>query len=150
LDFYPAQDSQFVLSLQDEQMTSAEVGIVSLTRQTIFSAERYKFVLRMLNDEEKNFIEYWEYHRLKKRKVVKQLSVGLPLGVVIVAAIFINFFSGWDKRAQMVINTDPSVILIVIIACLLIVLFIAIFSVRHRWDLNEQRYKELLARRDED
>jgi len=103
----------------------------------------------MLTDEEKNFIEYWEYHRLKKKKVVKQLSVGLPLGVVIVAAIFINFFSGWDKRAQMVINTDPSVILIVIIACLLIVLFIAIFSVRHKWDLNEQRYRELLAKRGE-
>ena len=49
----------------------------------------------------------------------------------------------------MVINADPSVILIVIIACLLIVLFIAIFSVQHKWDLNEQRYKELLARRDE-
>lgn len=103
----------------------------------------------MLTEEEKNFIEYWEYHRLKKKKVIKQLSVGLPLGVLIVAAIFINFFSGWDKRAQMVINTDPSLILILIIASLLIVLFFAIFSVRHQWDLNEQRYKELVARRDE-
>ena len=103
----------------------------------------------MLTEEEKNFVEYWEYHRLKKKKVVKQLSVGLPLGVLIVAAIFINFFSGWDKRAQMVISSDPSLILVVILASLLIVLFITIFSARHRWDLNEQRYKELLARRDE-
>lgn len=103
----------------------------------------------MLTEEENNFIEYWEYHRLKKRKVLKQLSVGLPLGVVIAAAIFINFFSGWDKRAQMVINSSPSVIIVLIIACLLIVLFVTIFSVRHRWDLNEQRYKELLARRDD-
>ena len=104
----------------------------------------------MLNEEEKNFIEYWEYNRLRKRKVLKQLSVGLPLGVLIVSAIFINFFSGWDKRAQMVINTDPSLILILIIASLLIVVFIAIFSVRHKWDLNEQRYKELIARRDDE
>src|SRR5437762_7170061 len=104
----------------------------------------------MLNEEEENFLEYWQYHRLKKRKVLKQLSVGLPLGVLIVAAIFINFFSGWDKRAQMIINTDPSLILVIIIASLLIVVFIAIFSVRHNWDLNEQRYKELLARRDEE
>ncbi|HET9825770.1 MAG TPA: magnesium transporter [Chitinophagaceae bacterium] len=104
----------------------------------------------MLTDEEKNFIEYWEYHRLKKRKILKQLSVGLPLGVVIAAAIFINFFSGWDKRAQMVINSSPSVIIVLIIACLVIVVFITIFSVYHKWDLNEQRYRELLARRDED
>ena len=103
----------------------------------------------MLTEEENNFIEYWEYHRLEKKKVLKQLSVGLPLGVVIAAAIFINFFSGWDKRAQMVINSSPSVIIVLIIACLIIVLFVTIFSVRHRWDLNEQRYRELLARRDD-
>jgi len=103
----------------------------------------------MLTEEEEKFVEYWQYHRLKKRKVLKQLSIGLPLGVVIAAGIFINFFSGWDKRAQMVINSSPSLILVVIIACLIIVVFITIFSVRHKWDLHEQRYKELLARRDE-
>jgi FtsH-binding integral membrane protein len=102
----------------------------------------------MLTQNEKDFVDYWEHNRIRKKKVLKQLYVGLPLGVLIVAAIFINFFSGWDKRAQMIINTDPSLILVVIIASLLIVVFIAIFSVRHNWDLNEQRYKELLARRD--
>jgi hypothetical protein len=106
--------------------------------------------LIMLSDEEKNFIEYWKDNRLRKKKVLKQLSVGLPLGVLIVAAIFINFFSGWDKRAQAIINTDPSLILVLIIASLLIVVFITIFSARHKWDLNEQHYKELLARRDEE
>ncbi len=103
----------------------------------------------MLTQNEKDFVDYWEHNRIRKKKVLKQLYVGLPLGVLIVAAIFINFFSGWDKRAQMIINTDPSLILVVIIASLLIVVFITIFSVRHNWDLNEQRYKELLARRDE-
>ncbi len=104
----------------------------------------------MLTQNEKDFVDYWEHNRIRKKKVLKQLYVGLPLGVLIVAAIFINFFSGWDKRAQMIINTDPSLILVVMIASLLIVVFIAIFSVRHNWDLNEQRYKELLARRDEE
>jgi len=103
----------------------------------------------MLTEEEEKFVEYWQYHRLKKRKVLKQLSVGLPLGVVIAAGIFINFFSGWDKRAQMVINSNPSLILVLIIACLIIVVFITIFSVRHNWELNEQRYRELLSRREQ-
>jgi membrane protein YdbS with pleckstrin-like domain len=100
----------------------------------------------MLTQEEKRFIDYWEHNRFRKRKILKQLSVGLPLAVVLVIAIFINFFAGWDKRAQMIINTDPSLIIVLLIASLLIVIFIVIFSARHRWDLNEQRYQELLAR----
>jgi F0F1-type ATP synthase assembly protein I len=102
----------------------------------------------MLTSDEKNFIEYWESNRLRKKKVMKQLSVGLPLGVALVAGIFINFFSGWYKRAQMMINTDPSLIIIIIIAALLIVIFITIFSVRHKWEMNEQHYKELISKKD--
>jgi preprotein translocase subunit Sec61beta len=102
----------------------------------------------MLTQEEKGFIEYWEENRLKKRKVMNQLSVGLPLAVLLVIAIFVNFFSGWDKRATMIINTDPSLIIVLLIACVLIVIFIAIFSFRHKWEQNEQRYQELLNRRE--
>ena len=104
----------------------------------------------MLTHDEKKFIDYWEHNRLSKRKVLKQLSVGLPMGVLLVVAIFINFFSGWDKQAQMIINTDPSIIIVLVIALLLIVIFIVIFSARHRWDLNEQHYRELIARRDKE
>jgi hypothetical protein len=103
----------------------------------------------MLTREEKRFIDYWEHNRMKKRKVVKQLSVGLPLGSLLAVAIFINFFSGWDKRAQMIINTDPSLIIILLIAALLIVVFIVVFSAKHNWDQNEQRYRELVSRRDQ-
>jgi len=108
-----------------------------------------KFALSMLTEEEKRFIDYWEHHRQKKRRVLKQLYFGLPLGVLIVAAILINFFSGWDKRAQAVIKKEPSIILTILIAVLLIVVFITIFSVRHNWEMNEQRYRELLLKKDE-
>jgi hypothetical protein len=104
----------------------------------------------MLTREEKKFVDYWEHHRMLKKKAVKKLSVGLPVGVLFAVAIFVNFFSGWDKRAQMIINTDPSVIIVIIIGLLLIVTFIVIFSARHHWDLNEQRYRELRARSDQD
>jgi len=104
----------------------------------------------MLTREEKKFLDYWEHNRLIKKKILKQLSVGLPLGVLLAVAIFVNFFSGWDKRAQMIINTDPSVIIVLIIALLMIVVFIVVFSARHQWDLNEQKYKELTARREKE
>jgi hypothetical protein len=104
----------------------------------------------MLTQKEQEFLDYWEHNRVKKRKVLKQLYVGLPLSVVFVAAIFINFFSGWDKHAQAVVNTDPSLIIVLIIALLLIVIFLVIFSARHRWDMNEQHYHELMARKEKE
>lgn len=104
----------------------------------------------MLTEEEKGFIGYWENNRLRKKKVWRQLSLGLPLGVVLVIAIFANLFSGWYRRADMEMKQeDSSLVLVLLAAALLIVVFVVVFSARHRWDINEQRYRELLSRRDE-
>jgi heme/copper-type cytochrome/quinol oxidase subunit 2 len=105
----------------------------------------------MLTEEEKDFIRYWEANRLRRKKVFKQLALGLPLATLIVVAIFANFFSSWYKRAEMERNemmqrNDASLVLVLVGAALLIVAFIAIFSVRHKWDMHEQRYLELKAR----
>src|SRR5689334_8967260 len=99
----------------------------------------------MLNDRDLAFIKYWEDNRLRKKKVIRQLAVGLPLATILVIAIFFNLFSGWYKRADMVRNEEkPTLILVLLIAALLIVVFVVIFSARHRWDMNEQQYRELL------
>lgn len=108
----------------------------------------------MLNVEEKQFVVYWKENRLKRKKILRQLALGLPLAVLMVVAIFVNFFSSWYKRAEMVRNemtqkNDASLILVLVVAALLITVFIIIFSVRHKWDINEQRYRELVAREDQ-
>jgi uncharacterized BrkB/YihY/UPF0761 family membrane protein len=105
----------------------------------------------MLSTQETQFVEYWEANRLKRKKVWKQLALGLPLATALVLAIFINFFSNWYKKAEEVRNAavqknDASLILVLIIAALLITIFVVIFSVRHKWDINEQRYRELISR----
>ena len=103
----------------------------------------------MLTEEENGFIGYWENNRLRKKRFWRQLSLGLPLGVVRVVAVFANIFSGWYKRADMEMKKeDSSLVLVLLAAALLIVAFIVVFSARHRWDINEQRYRELLSRRD--
>jgi F0F1-type ATP synthase assembly protein I len=102
----------------------------------------------MLTESEKGFIRYWELNRLRKKKVFRQLAVGMPLGVVIVTAIFINLFTGWYKRADIALHSDPSIMIVLLVAVLLIVAFIVVFSARYKWDMNEQRYNELLARED--
>jgi hypothetical protein len=110
----------------------------------------------ILTPEEEKFIEYWEHNRLKKRKITKQLSIGLPIGVLLVIGIFASVFARWDKHAdvqmqqEMQYTAGPTLILVFIIAALLIVAFFVIFSARHSWDLNEQRYKELSSRLDKD
>jgi FtsH-binding integral membrane protein len=107
----------------------------------------------MLTPKEKEFIKYWEANRLRRKKVFKQLALGLPMATLLVVAIFVNFFSGWYKKAEMERNEqlqkyDASLLLILIIAALVIVVFITIFSVRFKWDQHEQRYRELLAKQD--
>jgi membrane protein YdbS with pleckstrin-like domain len=100
----------------------------------------------MLTEEERRFIEYWEQNRLRKKKIWRQLAVGLPFGVVLAITIAINFFSGWYKKADIMLHTDPSLVLILLVGILLIVAFVVIFSAKHNWDMNEQHYRELLAR----
>ena len=109
----------------------------------------FTFVVIMLTEDEKKFIEYWEIHRVRRKKLLKQLGIGLPLAVAIVAAIFINFFSGWYKRADMMLRTDSSLIIVVLVAIVLIVVFVSVFSAKHQWEMNEQRYREFLAKKDQ-
>ena len=100
----------------------------------------------MLSKEEKDFIEYWDLNKGKQQKFVKQLMIGLPVGTVFVIAIFLNFISGWNQRATMELNAYASLIPVLIIAGLIITVFISVFSVRYKWEINEQRYQELKAR----
>lgn len=104
----------------------------------------------MLTEEEKKFLDYWEQNRKNRKRYLRRLSIGLPLGTLLVIAIFVNFFSGWDKRANMIMYEQPSLIYVLVAAALLIVAFIVIFSARHNWDSNEQRYHELLAKKDKE
>lgn len=102
----------------------------------------------MLAEDEKEFLVYWENNRLAKKKWVRQLAVGLPLGVSLVLAIFVNLFTGWYGRAQMVLARESSSLVLVLLAASIgIVLFIIIFSARHRWEMNEQRFQELKNKR---
>jgi hypothetical protein len=101
----------------------------------------------MLTEEEKRFLAYWEENRLRKNKVLRQLYVGLPLATILVIAIFANFFSGWYTRAGIALRSQQaSLILVLLAAAIAIVVFIVIFSARHRWDRQEQHYRELLER----
>lgn len=101
----------------------------------------------MLNKEEETFILYWKENRSKQKRLFRQFLMGIPLALLFVIPIVLNFFSGWYKRAAMITSTsefNPGVLLL---ALVLIVVFVAIFSRKFRWEQNEQRYIELLAKK---
>ena len=102
----------------------------------------------MLTEQEEAFITYWAANREKQKRTFRQFLLGIPLALLFVVPITLNFFSGWYKRATMMRNTqdfNPGVLLL---ALILIVVFIAIFSRKFRWEQNEQRYIELLAKKE--
>lgn len=101
----------------------------------------------MLTQKEEDFILYWQNNRAKQKRTFRQFLLGIPLALLFVIPIALNFFSGWYKRANMISSTsafNPGVLLL---ALLLIVGFIAIFSRKFKWEQNEQRYLELLAKK---
>jgi hypothetical protein len=103
----------------------------------------------MLTQEEQSFLDYWAEQRLRKKKTLKQFSIGLPLGVMIVLALFVNVIAGWHKKAVMVLQGNGSIIITVLVAAVGIVVFMTIFSRHHQWDMYEQRYQELLQKKEQ-
>jgi hypothetical protein len=101
-----------------------------------------------LTEEEIRFMAYWEENRLKQKKLLNQLVIGLPLGVIFAVPVLLNLFSGWYKRANMEANAELNPIVLVT-AVILIIVFVAVFSRKHKWDMKEQYYRELDVKRQE-
>jgi hypothetical protein len=100
----------------------------------------------MLTRQEMDFISYWRKNRLRQKKIARQLLVGIPAGLIIAVPIAINFSSDWYRRAKMEANSSDFNPIVLLVALLMIVGFIAIFYRQHKWDQYEQRYMELLIR----
>lgn len=99
----------------------------------------------MLTQEEKDFITYWEANRDKQKRTFRQWLVGLPIGLLFGVPIFLNYALGWYKRAGMVAGSqfNPMVLIIAILA---IITFMAIFYKQFQWDQYEQKYRELKSK----
>lgn len=92
------------------------------------------------------FLKYWEANRGRQKKLFYQLLVGLPFGLFIGVLVIANFFSGWYKRAEMIANSQFNP-MVLYLAAALIAIFFAVFSKKFQWDQQEQRYRELLAKK---
>ncbi len=98
----------------------------------------------MLTENERRFMTFWETHRDREKKLLRQLLFGIPVGLLFAIPILILLFSGklWYKRADAVANTQASPVVLVI-AVIIITAFVAVFYKRHQWEMKEQQYQEL-------
>ena len=100
----------------------------------------------MLTPKEEAFLEWWKANRERQKKLLYQLLVGLPFGLILGVLIIANFFSGWYKRAEMIANSSFNP-MVLYLAAVLIAVFFAVFSKKFQWDQQEQRYKELMFKK---
>jgi hypothetical protein len=100
----------------------------------------------MLSRHDEAFLLYWEKNRKREKKLLRQMFIGLPLGLLISGGIVFSLDLGWYSRANMVANSqmNPYVLLIAVIA---IAVFTAIFYKKYKWDMNEQHYRELIFKK---
>jgi predicted PurR-regulated permease PerM len=101
----------------------------------------------MLTPEEENFVQYWEVQRLHKKSFLRKFSISLPLVSLAAVFFFINFLSGWFRKADKELRRHSSLVIVILVAVIAIVVFVVIFSARHRWDQNESDYQSLLQKR---
>ena len=95
----------------------------------------------MVTDEELKFMDWWERNRLKQKRLLYQLSFGLPVGLVFGLPVLVSLiFSDWYKNMQFI---SSSQVIVIMVAVLGIAVFFALFRMKHKWDMNEQFYKEL-------
>ncbi|QNA43531.1 FeoB-associated Cys-rich membrane protein [Lacibacter sediminis] len=95
----------------------------------------------MLSAQEKEFMQWWEQNRSREKRLLSQLTIGLPLGLAFGFPILLAvMFRGWYKNMPYVSGSQLTIILI---AVLLVIVFYAIFKMRFKWEMNEQRYLEL-------
>lgn len=100
----------------------------------------------MLTQREEKFISWWQQNRDKQKKGMRQLLIGLPMGLLLGGGILLSLGTGWYKRANMVANSqfNPNVLTIAILA---IAVFMAVFYKKYKWDQYEQQYRELMAKK---
>lgn len=100
----------------------------------------------MLTKDEEDFLAYWTANGLAEKHSARPFVIGLSVGLAIGACVVLALESGWYERANMVANSMLSSVVLVL-AIVILSIFMAFIYRRFRWEMQEQRYQELNARK---
>ena len=102
----------------------------------------------MLTPEEEKFVAYWSEQRQRRKNFLRTFSIGLPVIALLCVIFFANFLSGWYGKADKELRRHSSLIITILVAVIAIVVFVAIFTTRHKWEQNESDYQSLLKKKE--
>lgn len=100
----------------------------------------------MLSEQEERFIQYWSVNGERQKTSIRPFLVGMSSGFVVGVMVLIVLSSGWYERANMVANTRFNSV-VFILAILIISFFMAFLYRKFRWEIQDQQYRELLAKK---
>jgi hypothetical protein len=100
----------------------------------------------MLTEEEEKFLAYWAINGAQQKTGFRALLKGFSSGISIGAGIILLIAAGWYERADMEAHSklNPFLLLLII---LIIAVFMAFLYRNYRWEMNQQHYLELLAKK---
>ena len=104
----------------------------------------------MLTQREDEFLTYWKNNREKLSTTGGKLKKGFPFALLFsfpilafLSVIFL-FFPDWAAKISFI---STGMIVMIFIAVALLTIFVAYFRMHFQWEMNEQAYKELIAKR---
>ncbi len=96
--------------------------------------------------DDEQFVAFWKENSLKQKNSAKTFMLGLSSGFAIGVCVIIAILTNWYQRATMIANSKMSV-LVLFIAILIISVFIAFVYRNFKWEMQDQRYQEIMARK---
>lgn len=96
--------------------------------------------------DDDQFAAYWQENSSKEKSGSRAFMFGLSSGFAIGVAVLIVLYSGWYTRATMEANSKLSAV-VLFLAILIISVFIALMYRRFKWEMQEQRFLEIVARK---
>lgn len=96
--------------------------------------------------DDEAFFAFWQKNSEKEKSSRKTFMLGLSSGFAIGVVVLAFILSGWYKRATMEANSKMSAF-VLFMAILGISIFIAFMYRKFKWEMNDQRYLEILAKK---
>lgn len=103
----------------------------------------------MLTEKEKQFIVRWKNDRDRLKTFPVKILSGLPMAMLFCLPILLliiavyQFSPSWFTKIS---NTSSGTFITVLIGVIICILFFSYFRMHYKWEMNEQLYRELLAK----
>ncbi len=103
-----------------------------------------------MTEKENQFLTYWEKNRETQSTFISKLLRGLPMALLFALPVLLLvvcvwlLFPDWYMKIS---KTSPGAFIMVIIALMMVVAFYSFFRMQYKWEMNEQLYNEIKAKK---